>query len=540
MTIRRRLTLTFLTILILFGLNLAMYFWSSQKRSASVEELQRAMSRRILVTSLIQDLNTLRKQVELVSEVTVGAEALGAPSEEIAKFNGQLEAARKQIGELQELASPAPASRIKVESLAKTYQDLSASWRTVYQNFGVNQPKAVTELATRAEPLGQRITDEILPQLEQDEKARVEEAKTNFDRSARLMNRITMILFAFSTVLAIVAAYQLSSYLTRSLAELQLGSMYIGSGILNYRIAVKGEDELGNLARSYNDMAENLHEARKELTKANTELEKRNEEVEKQKEVAESLLLNILPFQVADELRVKGRVEPKYFEDATVMFTDFVGFTLSTETVAAEDLVHVLHDYFTAFDQIVERYYLEKLKTIGDSYMCVGGLPLGRRARRSPSHPVDAVLAAFEMVRAVLERDRPDALVHWAVRVGIHTGPVIAGVVGIHKFLFDIWGDSVNYASRMESGAAPNRINLSERTYSRVKDFVECEYRGKVLTKDKKELDMYFAKGILPRLIDDPTQAPPPAFVRRYNVYFQKDPPAFPAFLLETVQAPSP
>jgi class 3 adenylate cyclase len=246
-----------------------------------------------------------------------------------------------------------------------------------------------------------------------------------------------------------------------------------------------------------------------------------------EKRVSESLLLNILPAEVADELRAKGLVSPKYFEDVTILFTDFVGFTLSTEKLAVEELVDMLHDYFTAFDQIVARYGLEKMKTIGDSYMCISGLPL-----RNPAHPVDMVMAAFEMLHAVQERSRADRPVQWQVRIGIHTGPVIAGVVGINKFAFDIWGDTVNYSSRMESSGAADRINLSERTYSRVKDFFACQHRGKVLTKDKREMDMYFANGVLPGLVNGSEESPPPAFVRRYNVYFQKDPPSFPAFLI--------
>ena len=138
-------------------------------------------------------------------------------------------------------------------------------------------------------------------------------------------------------------------------------------------------------------------------------------------------------------------------------------------------------------------------------------------------------MAAFEMLQAVKERANAGRAAQWKVRIGIHTGPVIAGVVGINKFAFDIWGDTVNYSSRMESSGEANRINLSERTYSRVKDFITCEYRGKVLTKERRELDMYFANGILPSLVDGP--GIPPAFARRYHVYFQKNPPAFPAFL---------
>lgn len=266
--------------------------------------------------------------------------------------------------------------------------------------------------------------------------------------------------------------------------------------------------------------------AGEKLQIANRELEQRHQQVEEQKRVSESLLLNILPAEVADELRSKGMVSPKYFEDVTILFTDFVGFTLSTEKMAAEELVERLHDYFTAFDQIAARYRLEKMKTIGDSYMCISGLPL-----RNPAHPVDMVMAAFEMIDAVANRALSGPT-PWKVRIGIHTGPVIAGVVGINKFAFDIWGDTVNYSSRMESSGQANRINISERTYSRVKDFFECEHRGKVPTKEKREMDMYFANGILPSLLSGSGEIPPPAFLRRYNVYFQKDPPAFPEFLV--------
>jgi len=264
----------------------------------------------------------------------------------------------------------------------------------------------------------------------------------------------------------------------------------------------------------------------RDLEKRKTaELEKAIDDAESQRRESESLLRNILPAQIAEELRARGQVEPRYFEDVTILFSDFVGFTHATENLAAEDLVNLLHSYFTAFDRIVGRYGLEKLKTIGDSYMLAGGLP-----ERNPSHPVDAVMAAFEMVKAVEELSSEEA--PWRVRIGIHTGPVIAGVVGIRKFAFDVWGESVNFSSRMESSSEPNRINLSARTYSRVKDFFDCESRGQVTTKEGKPYDMYFAKGILPKLLDDRSQSPPPAFVRRYRIYFQKTPPAFPGFLL--------
>ena len=519
------MTLSFLVILVLFAVNLMIYFWSNQKRSASVESLQRAISRQILVASIKQKLNDLQHQVALLSQVVVESAMSGLGPDEIVQFNQQTDAIGKQIQALVGLSGS--EERPKVESFGKVYQELGESWKIFYVNFGVQHAKAITVLAMRAEPLSQRVAHE-LAQLQEDEKHRVEAASVNFYRVARLTDRMSVVIFVISVVAAIAVAYLVARYLTRALEQLKRGAALIGTGNLDHRIVVQARDELGDLARAFNEMTDNLRSAHTQLTQANVELEQRHQEVEKQRQVSESLLLNILPEQVAGELQTKGMVEPKYFEDVTIMFTDFVGFTLSTEKLAAEDLVYMLHDYFTACDQIISRYGLEKLKTIGDSYMCVGGLPV-----RNPSHPVDTVMAAFEIVRAVSERSRSGDVFNLSVRIGIHTGPVIAGVVGIKKFAFDIWGETVNYASRMESSGAPNRINLSERTYSRVKDFFECEPRGKVLTKEKREFDMYFAKGISPSLLDGSKEIPPLAFRRRYRVYFQNDPPAFPAFLLD-------
>ena len=246
-------------------------------------------------------------------------------------------------------------------------------------------------------------------------------------------------------------------------------------------------------------------------------------ELAQERKNAHDLLLNILPEKVALDLQ-QGHSAPMYFEDCTICFTDFVGFTLSTENMAAELVVEELHTFFTAFDMVMERYGLEKLKTIGDSYMFASGLP-----KRHPANPVNAVLAALELMRETqVLGERVDAP-GWKLRIGLHTGPVIAGVVGIRKFAFDIWGDSVNFASRMESSGAPNCVNISERTYSRVKDFFVCEPRGKVMTKDKREVDMYFVRGVQPNLVQDGTFS---AFARRYRLYFSEEPPSFPEFLL--------
>jgi class 3 adenylate cyclase len=259
-------------------------------------------------------------------------------------------------------------------------------------------------------------------------------------------------------------------------------------------------------------------------------VEKALADVETQRKKAEGLLLNILPSSVAEELHAQGSVQPMYFEDVTIVFADFVGFTLSVEQLPAEELVQLLHEYFTAFDTIVGRYGLEKLKTIGDCYMFSGGLPV-----RNPAHPVDALLAAFEMIQVTQEKASTGP-VEWQLRIGVHTGPVVAGVVGIHKFAFDIWGDAVNLGSRMESSGAPSRINISFNTYSRVKDFFACERRGRIKIKDGREVEMYFVNGIASGLLSGKNNPPVKAFEQRYRTYFRRELPVFPGFLTGTTE----
>jgi len=269
-----------------------------------------------------------------------------------------------------------------------------------------------------------------------------------------------------------------------------------------------------------------LHEKTLEAAKAEA-LQQTLVEVEEQKRKAEAMLLNILPASVAQELQQEGVVQPMYFEDVTVCFTDFVGFSRSTAMMAAEEVVQELNKYFTAFDRIVERYGLEKLKTIGDSYMFVSGLP-----ERRPANPIDAVLAALEMVETVRNAECSGSGVNWKIRIGLHTGAVIAGVIGIRKFAFDIWGETVNLASRMESCGEPNRVNISERTFERVKNFMVVEPRGRIRIKEGQDIAMYFVEGVAEGLLMDRSGCPPPLFERRYRLYFKESTPSFPRHLL--------
>jgi class 3 adenylate cyclase len=245
------------------------------------------------------------------------------------------------------------------------------------------------------------------------------------------------------------------------------------------------------------------------------EIRRQRDQIQEEQQKSEALLLNILPVPVANELKSTGAVQPMTFDDVTVCFTDFAGFTLSSEKIAAADLVATLDDYFTAFDAIVSRYGLEKLKTIGDAYMFAGGLPSAKA-----SHAVDAVLAALEIVEKAEQLSLRHEALQWKIRVGLHSGPVVAGVVGVRKFAFDIWGPTVNMASRMESSGAPGRVNLSGHTYELVRDFIDCEPRGRVKVKEGREFDMYFALGPSKVLLGPTTSGAPKEFRRLYEERF--------------------
>jgi class 3 adenylate cyclase len=524
MTIKRRINLSFIVIGVFFALNLLVYFWNLHRQNISADSLRRATSRQLLFSDIQQEITNYQKQIALMGQAIsdAGNAAGGSDAAQVSQFADQLHKTSDKVRELGKLADD--DMRPQIIAFASGFDALSTSWLAFYRNFGVNTQAAIMELAIRGDPLMVSIIQETLPALRAADRARATLATQRFFELSELTQRVNLGIFFVSTVIAMLIGWLVLRHLVRGLNKLKDGAAQIGNRQLDFRIDVGTRDEIGDLAVAFNEMACNLSEAR-------VELNRRHEELAAEKHLAESLLLNILPARAAKELREKGAVDPRYFEDATIMFTDFVGFTLSTEKLAAEDLVHMLHEYFTAFDRISRRYGLEKLKTIGDSYMCISGLPV-----RTPSHPVDIVMAAFEMVQAVEERGRDSRLAGWQVRVGIHTGPVVAGVVGIDKFAFDIWGDSVNFSSRMESSGAPNRINISERTHGRVKDFFDCEHRGKVQIKDKREVDMYFVNGILPSLLDQTGTVPPPAFVRRYKTYFEKEPPAFPPALLRPTQ----
>jgi len=235
------------------------------------------------------------------------------------------------------------------------------------------------------------------------------------------------------------------------------------------------------------ELYENLEQKVLERTET---IEKQKVEIEKEKEKSDALLLNILPFETAEELKNTGSYKARRFDSVSIMFTDFESFTQLSEKLSTEELVEMIDYCYKAFDIITTRYNIEKIKTIGDAYMCVGGLPV-----YYPEHAINTVKAALEIASFIEEFNherKARKLPHCRIRIGIHSGPVSTGVVGSKKFAYDVWGDSVNTAQRMEHASEGGKVNISSSTYELVKDHFKCHYRGKVSAKNKGDIDMYF------------------------------------------------
>jgi len=214
-------------------------------------------------------------------------------------------------------------------------------------------------------------------------------------------------------------------------------------------------------------------------------------EIEIQKDKSDGLLLNILPIAIAEELKKNGVAKPKLYNDVSVGFTDFSGFTMISEQLSPEELVEKLDGMFLEFDKISEKYGLQRIKTIGDAYMFAAGLPEPKE-----DHAESIVKAAIEIRNFIdgYNKTIPSSAPRWNIRIGIHSGPVVAGVIGIKKFAYDIWGDTVNTAARMESSGQVGKVNVSGTTFSKIKHQFQTEHRGKVAAKNKGDIDMYFVE----------------------------------------------
>jgi adenylate cyclase len=265
----------------------------------------------------------------------------------------------------------------------------------------------------------------------------------------------------------------------------------------DYKMAFENQKEYQTIREELYDsridrkLAEIQFQHDLETKQKETEIERlRNVELKAEKDKSDSLLKNILPDEVAEELKNTGQAAPRLFEHVTVIFTDFVSFTKVSERLTPQELVQELHECFKAFDEICEKYGLEKIKTIGDAYLAVSGLPAV-----IDNHAELAIHAAQEIIETMRKRKEERGDKTFGIRVGLNSGRVIAGIVGVKKFAYDIWGDTVNTAARMEQNGQAGRVNISEATYELVKDQFICEYRGEIEAKNKGKLKMYFVEG---------------------------------------------
>jgi signal transduction histidine kinase len=273
MTLRRRLTLAFAAILLLFGANIAVYSVGDARRQGSMQDLGRAIEDQALLSSIAQDIHDTQRQVTLLSQISAEEGGAGASPDEVAQFRAKLESIGDRIKRLRVTGSPTLAD------FARVYGELSESWARFYASFGVNQTQAITELAVRAEPLGQELTQNILPKLQAEEKTRVQEASANFAQTARVTKQITAVIVLVTMIVAVAVAWAVSRRLTRGLAQLKDGFDSIGSGNLEHRIPTVSRDEFAQLGSAMNHMAERLAAARNELTEAHEQERQRGEEL---------------------------------------------------------------------------------------------------------------------------------------------------------------------------------------------------------------------------------------------------------------------
>ena len=237
---------------------------------------------------------------------------------------------------------------------------------------------------------------------------------------------------------------------------------------------------------------EELKRQKLEMAEANLQLLELKEQVEQEKERSDRLLLNVLPERVANDLKEKGSSIPECFDNVTVFFSDIVNFTRLTSTIDPADVICELSDIFTGFDRIFKRNHCERIKTIGDAYLSVSGMP-----EPDEKHACNVLKAAFECME-FLEKRNEDHRMKWQMRMGVHSGRVVGGIVGIEKYIYDVFGDTINTAARMEHYSEPNKINVSSETYTLAREHFTFKERGSVEVKGKGLITMYFLEGVNP------------------------------------------
>ena len=252
---------------------------------------------------------------------------------------------------------------------------------------------------------------------------------------------------------------------------------------------------------------ENILQQNTKLEEMHSQLQTASQQLGESLQKTQDLLYRVFPRQIADELANAGQSQPRHFDAVTVLFTDFVGFTRVAETMAPQQLIDGLEEYFRRFDALTAKCHMEKLKTIGDAYVAAGGVPVA-----NATHPLDAALLAVAIRECVAETARElegTGMPSFAIRIGLHTGPLVAGVIGEQRFTYDLWGDTVNTASRMESGGEAGRINISAATFQQLAPYFECTPRGSIAVKNRTAVEMYFLERLRPEFSADPAGLTP-------------------------------
>ncbi|SFT85197.1 Adenylate cyclase, class 3 [Lishizhenia tianjinensis] len=261
-----------------------------------------------------------------------------------------------------------------------------------------------------------------------------------------------------------------------------------------------------------------IEKQKKKIEEQKAKIEKQKDKVEEQKNQSDSILRNVLPSDTLTQLKREGKANARGYETVSVMFTDFVGFTTISDNLEPQELVSILDRYFRKFDDIIGQHDLEKIKTIGDAYMCAGGVPI-----RNKTNPIDTVLAALkirEFVKEEQERAKETGDIQWKVRIGINTGPVSAGIIGTKRFAYDVWGKTVNHAQRMERLSQPGRIAITGSTFEHIEAYFECSFAGIAESKSKGKIDMYFVDSIKPELsVNGEGILPNEAFYKLVNLH---------------------
>lgn len=300
---------------------------------------------------------------------------------------------------------------------------------------------------------------------------------------------IQSLINAFLT--AIVFAYPLAPVFIlarrNALNQRQLADQLLSIQHLSDENAAKEKEKKDILERQNELLEREVEERTAEIVDQKEKIEKQHDELKIEKEKSDDLLRNILPAEVAEELKQTGSAAARHFENVTVLFADFVNFTTTGSELTPQELVHELDVCFRAFDQIMVERGIEKIKTIGDAYLAVCGLPVA-----DVDHALKVMDAAKAILRFMEERSKDPVNRMVKVRIGLHTGSVVAGIVGVKKFAYDIWGDTVNTAARMQQASDPGKINISQATFEQVKGNYSCTARGYMDVKGKGAMEMYF------------------------------------------------